>query len=145
MRSFASPPWTHAIYGLDFDRAAAAQKDAIVVGSGNGPPVLAEPWLRRAMVIDPPLKVYVAIGRYDSPNSCEHSAFIITHMEPQFGRNMKSGCYAGGHMMYADHDARLQLKRDVAGRKRRIRCRRFRARRFNPRFRTVFRWLLLAI
>jgi carboxypeptidase C (cathepsin A) len=107
-------PATHAIYGLDFDRAAAAQKDAIVVGSGNGPPVLAEPWLRRAMAIDPALKVYVATGRYDSLNSCEHSAFIITHIEPQFGRNINSGCYAGGHMIYADHEARLQLKRDVA-------------------------------
>jgi carboxypeptidase C (cathepsin A) len=106
-------PATHPIYGLDFDRAAAAEKDAIVVGSGNGPPVLAEPWLRRAMTIDAALRVYVAAGRYDSLNSCEHNAYIITQIEPQFGRNMKSACYAGGHMIYVDRDARLQLKKDI--------------------------------
>ena len=106
-------PSTHPIYGLEFDRAAASQKDAIVVGSGNGPPVLAEPWLRRAITMDPALRVYVATGRYDSLNSCEHNAYVIAHIEPQFGHNMKSGCYTGGHMIYADRDARFQLKRDV--------------------------------
>jgi carboxypeptidase C (cathepsin A) len=108
-------PGTHPIYGLDFDREAAAQKDAIVVGSGNGPPGLAEPWLRRAMTTDPALRVYVAAGLYDSLNSCVHNLYIISQIEPQFGRNMKAGCYVGGHMIYADKEARIQLKRDIAG------------------------------
>ena len=89
------------------------QNGAIVVGSGNGPPSLAEPWLRRAMTIDPALKVFVATGLYDSLNSCAWTLYLLGSIEPQFGHNMKAGCYGGGHMMYTVKEARLQLKRDI--------------------------------
>jgi carboxypeptidase C (cathepsin A) len=106
-------PSTRAIYGLDLDPSAALQKDAIVVGSGNGPPGLAEPWLRRAMAMDPSLKVYVAAGLYDSLNSCVHNSYVISQIEPEFGRNMKAGCYDSGHVIYATKEARLRLKQDI--------------------------------
>ena len=106
-------PATQAIYGLDFDPASALPKEAIVVGSGNGPPGLAEPWLRRAMTMDPAMKVYVVAGIYDSLNSCAHNSYVISQIEPRFGHNMKAGCYDSGHVIYATKDARLRLKQDV--------------------------------
>ena len=47
-------------------RAAAGQLD--------GPPGGAQPWLRRAMAINPSLKAFVAAGLYDSLNSCAANA-----------------------------------------------------------------------
>jgi len=106
-------PSTQAIYGMDLDPASTLSKEAIVVGSGNGPPGLAEPWLRRAMAMDAALKVYVVAGIYDSLNSCAHNSYVISQIEPPFGRNMKAGCYDSGHVIYATKDARLKLKQDV--------------------------------
>src|SRR5262249_1331596 len=40
------------------------------VGSGDGPPGGSQPWTRRALALDPRLKVFVAAGKYDSMNSC---------------------------------------------------------------------------
>ena len=106
-------PSTQAIYGMDLDPASTLSKEAIVVGSGNGPPGLAEPWLRRAMAMDAALKVYVVAGIYDSLNSCAHNSYVISQIEPPFGRNMKAGCYDSGHVIYATKDARLKLKQEV--------------------------------
>jgi hypothetical protein len=65
-------------------------------------------------VLNPSLRVFVAAGEYDSLNSCADNEYLIAHIEPQFGRNITSGCYGGGHMMYDTKDARFKLKRDVA-------------------------------
>jgi carboxypeptidase C (cathepsin A) len=105
---------THAIYGLNFDTGPLLHRDAIVVGSGNGPPSLAEPWLLRAMKIDPALRVFVATGIYDSLNSCAYIPYLISHLEPaQVNHNISTGCYSSGHVIYETKDARLQLKGDV--------------------------------
>lgn len=84
------------------------------VGSGDGPPP-AQPWLRRAMQIDPSIKVFMAAGLYDSLNSCADNNYLVAHIQPpEFGRNVTTGCYRGGHMMYDTKEARYQLKHDVA-------------------------------
>ena len=84
------------------------------VGSGDGPPP-AQPWLRRAMQIDPSIKVFVAAGLYDSLNSCADNNYLVAHLQPQgFSRNITTECYPAGHMMYDTKEARYQLKRDVA-------------------------------
>jgi len=84
------------------------------VGSGDGPPP-AQPWLRRAMVIDPALKVFLVAGQYDSLNSCADNRYLVAHLQPaEFGRNITQGCYPGGHMMYDTKEARYMLKRDAA-------------------------------
>jgi carboxypeptidase C (cathepsin A) len=93
---------------------AAGRLANTAVGSGDGPPP-AQPWLRRAMEIDPSLKAFMAAGLYDSLNSCADNRYLVAHIKPeQFGRNITLGCYAGGHMMYDTKEARYNLKRDIA-------------------------------
>jgi hypothetical protein len=83
-------------------------------GSGDGPPP-AQPWLRRAMTMDPRLKVFLVAGLYDSLNSCADNRYLADHIQPpEFGRNITLGCYRGGHMMYDTKEARYSLKRDAA-------------------------------
>jgi carboxypeptidase C (cathepsin A) len=83
------------------------------VGSGDGPPP-AQPWLRRAMVIDPSLKVFLVAGQYDSLNSCADNRYLVAQIQPaDFGRNITVGCYPGGHMMYDTKEARYQLKQEA--------------------------------
>ena len=84
------------------------------VGSGDGPPP-AQPWLRRAMQIDPSIKVFMAAGLYDSLNSCADNNYLVVHIQPhEFGQNITTGCYPAGHMMYDTKEARYHLKQDVA-------------------------------
>ena len=83
------------------------------VGSGDGPPP-AQPWLRRAMTLDPALKVFLVAGMYDSLNSCADNNYLVAHLQPEFRRNITQGCYRGGHMMYDTKEARYNLKRDAA-------------------------------
>jgi carboxypeptidase C (cathepsin A) len=84
------------------------------VGSGDGPPP-AQPWLRRAIIIDPALKVFLVAGMYDSLNSCADNHYLVAHIQSaEFGRNITQGCYRGGHMMYDTKEARYSLKRDLA-------------------------------
>jgi carboxypeptidase C (cathepsin A) len=91
----------------------AAARASATVGSGDGPPGGSQPWIRRAIMLDPSLRVFVAAGEYDSLNSCADNEYLIAHIEPQFGRNITTGCYGGGHMMYDTKDARFKLKRDI--------------------------------
>jgi carboxypeptidase C (cathepsin A) len=72
-----------------------------------------QPWLRRAIGLNPSLKAFVAAGLYDSLNSCPVNEYLKRTVEPEIARNLSLGCYEGGHMMYEDRGARLQLKRDV--------------------------------
>jgi carboxypeptidase C (cathepsin A) len=80
----------------------------------DGPPNGAEPWLRRAMLIDPKLRAFVAVGLYDSLNSCAWNDWLITTLDAPLRANITANCYVGGHMMYEDADARRRLKDDVA-------------------------------
>jgi len=94
--------------------AAAGRLAATAVGSGDGPPP-AQPWLRRAMTLNPSLKVFLVAGLYDSLNSCSDNRYLVAHIQPaEFGRNITNRCYSGGHMMYDTKEARVQLKRDAA-------------------------------
>ncbi len=93
---------------------AAPQLAPTAVGSGDGPPP-AQPWLRRAMVLNPSIQVFLAAGLYDSLNSCADNTYLVAHIQPpEFGRNITTGCYRAGHMMYDTREARYALKRDAA-------------------------------
>jgi carboxypeptidase C (cathepsin A) len=94
---------------VDKNQATAASN----VGSGDGPPP-AQPWLRRAMTLDPALKVFLVAGMYDSLNSCADNNYLVAYLQPEFRRNITLGCYRGGHMMYDTKEARFNLKRDAA-------------------------------
>jgi len=79
---------------------------------GGGPPG-SLPWLQTAMRQDPQLRVFVAAGRYDSLNACAGNAAIVAGMDTGLAQRFRTRCYDGGHMMYRDAAARLQLARDV--------------------------------
>jgi carboxypeptidase C (cathepsin A) len=83
-------------------------------GPLDGPPGGPQPWLRRAMAINPSLKTLVAAGLYDSLNSCAANAFLVANLEPEIQRNVTAACYDGGHMMYDEPAIRVQMTKDVA-------------------------------
>ena len=80
----------------------------------DAPPGGSQPWLTRAIKINPSMKALVAAGMYDSLNSCPLNAYLIDQLEPEVKRNITAECYEGGHMMYESRGARQQLKRDVS-------------------------------
>ena len=83
-------------------------------GNLDGPPGGPQPWLRRAMAIDPSLKAFVAAGLYDSLNSCAANAHLVSALEADLRSNVTAKCYDGGHMMYDEPTVRIQVTRDVA-------------------------------
>ena len=83
--------------------------------STDAPPGGSQPWLLRAMAINPSIKVFVATGLYDSLNSCSGNSYLVSELEPKIRKNFTLVCYKGGHAMYHDGDVRLQMKRDIAG------------------------------
>ncbi len=80
----------------------------------DAPPGGSQPWLLRALKINPSLKVFVATGLYDSLNSCAGNAYLVSELEQEIRENFTLVCYKGGHAMYHDGDVRLQVKRDIA-------------------------------
>lgn len=80
----------------------------------DAPPGGAQPWLRRAMAINPALKAFVAAGLYDSLNSCAANAYLVSRLEPELRNKVTAVCYPGGHMMYDDPALRVQVTKDVA-------------------------------
>jgi carboxypeptidase C (cathepsin A) len=73
----------------------------------------AEPWLPKAMQIDPKIKVWVAAGQYDLLNSCAQNDVLRGMLEPDLAANYTMRCYLGGHAMYRDAGARAALATDV--------------------------------
>jgi len=85
----------------------------VVAKNTDGPPGGTPPWLRRAMDMDPSLRAFVATGMYDSLNSCPANSYVVSQLPRQQADRITFRCYEGGHMMYEDSDARLDLARDV--------------------------------
>jgi carboxypeptidase C (cathepsin A) len=86
----------------------------VVARNTDGPPGGTPPWVRRAIAIDPTMRVMVAAGLFDSLNSCAANDYLLTQLEPALRNNLSVACYEGGHMMYEDREARFQLKRNAA-------------------------------
>ena len=106
--------WNQGEAALASGTDAAGRANRAAVGSGDGPPGGSLPWMRRAMALDPRLKLFVAAGKYDSLNSCADLEWTVAHLEPAITTNVSLGCYAGGHMMYDTKAARLSLRNDIA-------------------------------
>jgi carboxypeptidase C (cathepsin A) len=70
--------------------------------------------LQRAMAANPGLQVLVASGYYDLACSYYANEYLASHIEPKLARNVKARTYRGGHAIYTDPDAQMELKRDVA-------------------------------
>ena len=81
--------------------------------STDAPPGGSQPWLRRAMAVDPSIKAFVATGLYDSLNSCAAHNYVVNQLEPDLRKNFTAKCYIGGHMMYDDLSERQKMKQDI--------------------------------
>jgi carboxypeptidase C (cathepsin A) len=79
----------------------------------DGPPGGTPPWVQRTFASDRATRTFVAAGVYDALNSCPLIAYQISRLEPSLRERISTGCYAGGHMMYLDRDARVSLRRDL--------------------------------
>ncbi|MGH9385512.1 MAG: S10 family serine carboxypeptidase-like protein [Vicinamibacterales bacterium] len=80
----------------------------------DAPPGGAQPWLRRAMAINPTLTTFVVAGLYDSLNSCAVNAHLVAQLEPALKGQITEVCYPGGHMMYDEPAVRVKMTREVA-------------------------------
>jgi carboxypeptidase C (cathepsin A) len=80
----------------------------------DGPPGGPQPWLRRALAMNPSIGVFVAAGLYDSLNSCAANAYLVSQVEPSLRPNITARCYEGGHTMYEAPAVRLRMTQDVA-------------------------------
>ena len=81
--------------------------------NADGPPGGAQPWLRRAMLLNPSMKAFAAAGLYDSLNSCAANAALVSQLEAPLSGNITAKCYLGGHMMYDDAAIRRQVTSDI--------------------------------
>jgi hypothetical protein len=97
----------------NYDQGDNSPASMAAAMAGEGPPGGAQPWVRRAIALDPKLRVFVAAGLYDSLNSCSANDYLLDHMDPALTPSFTVRCYEGGHMMYRDAAARMKLSADV--------------------------------
>jgi carboxypeptidase C (cathepsin A) len=81
-------------------------------GNASSADATEPPPLRRAMEINPKLRVMNMKGMYDG--SCAAMDEAVARAEPQLKSRIVNHCYAGGHMMYSDLEARREMQRDFA-------------------------------
>ena len=86
----------------------------IAIQRGGGPPGgQTEPSTQLAMERDPNLRVHIATGLFDSLGSCAANDDMMSRLDAAQRQRITFRCYAGGHMMYRDPDARRQLSADI--------------------------------
>jgi carboxypeptidase C (cathepsin A) len=73
--------------------------------------------LRQAFSRNPYMKLYVASGCFDLATPYFATEYTLAHMglDPSQRRNVQTGQYEAGHMVYIDAKQLEKLKRDVAG------------------------------
>jgi carboxypeptidase C (cathepsin A) len=72
--------------------------------------------LRKAMSINPYLKVFIANGYYDLATPYLATRYTVNHLElaPSLQANVQLTYYEAGHMMYVHRPSLAQLKQDMA-------------------------------
>jgi carboxypeptidase C (cathepsin A) len=72
--------------------------------------------LRKALAINPHLKVFVANGYYDLATPYFATEYTFNHLslDPSLQPNLALGYYEAGHMMYIHEPSRAKLKQDLA-------------------------------
>lgn len=73
--------------------------------------------LRQAFAKNPSMKVFVASGYYDLATPYYATKYTLNHMglDPSMAKNVSTGEYEAGHMMYIAVEELAKLKKDVAG------------------------------
>jgi carboxypeptidase C (cathepsin A) len=86
------------------------------LGSREGFPDTSDD-LRRAFAKNPYMKLFVASGHFDLATPYFATEYTLAHMglDPSQRRNIQTGEYEAGHMVYIDATQLEKLKRDVAG------------------------------
>jgi len=79
----------------------------------SGPASSSEQPLRRAMMANPKLRILSACGYYDLVCSYQANLYLASRLEAGLARNVIARGYSGGHALYTDPRAQLDLKRDV--------------------------------
>jgi carboxypeptidase C (cathepsin A) len=101
------------IYNQTPDSAAAlaaGRVDGEVAHMFNSNP----PWTQNAMTLEPTLRVFVALGRYDPTNSCDAEERNIAGLQAELSKRVVLKCYDAGHMMYRDDSQRPKVMADLA-------------------------------
>ncbi|MFO8035298.1 MAG: hypothetical protein R6U57_01530 [Anaerolineales bacterium] len=72
--------------------------------------------LRKAMALNPSLKVFVANGYFDlaTPYFATEHTFNHLHIDPSLEENITMAYYQAGHMMYIHHPSLVKLKKDLS-------------------------------
>src|SRR5262245_949994 len=86
-----------------------ASGGATAAGTGATP----EQPLRRAMVANPRLQTLSACGYYDLVCSYAANVYLASHLDADIARNVIARGYSGGHALYTDPGAQMELKSDV--------------------------------
>ncbi len=73
--------------------------------------------LRKAMSMNPYLKVHVANGLFDLATPYFAADYTVKHLglDPSLRGNVSTSFYEAGHMMYAHRPSLLKLKEELAG------------------------------
>jgi carboxypeptidase C (cathepsin A) len=87
--------------------------DPEVLKTGNLA-ALGEQPLRRALAANPNMRVLSVCGYYDLVCSYYGNACLAQRLEPGLATRVSARAYGGGHAVYTDPTAQMELKRDVA-------------------------------
>lgn len=88
---------------------AAGRVDGEVAHMFNDNP----PWTQAAMALEPTMRVFVALGRFDPTNTCEGEAAHIAGLKVELRSRITLMCYEAGHMMYRDESQRAKVMGDL--------------------------------
>ncbi|MBH0114528.1 peptidase S10 [Novosphingobium sp. YJ-S2-02] len=97
-----------------YDQSPITKESLARAMAGEGPPSASQPWVARALEKDPAMRVFVAIGLYDSLNGCAANREAAADFPPAQARRIAMHCYRGGHMMYEDPAQAEQFAKDVS-------------------------------
>lgn len=97
-------------FNWDFSTSVTSQGRGLI-----GYPSTAEA-MRAAIVKNNHLKVYVLEGYYDLATPYFNADYTFTHLNlpAEFQKNIETGTYESGHMVYLEESARHKLKADMA-------------------------------
>jgi len=75
------------------------------------------PALREALVKNPYMKLFMAMGCFDLATPFFAAEYTLDHLglDPKLRSNVSTGYYQAGHMVYIDSESLAKLKRDVSG------------------------------
>lgn len=81
---------------------------------GTDDDLRSEPWIPRAMDLNPGLRAFVGYGLFDGANNCAANDAVLEHLEDKYSRNYTARCYwNGGHRIYGTDSEWDRLTADI--------------------------------